>query len=417
MSEQTDWRVVLKRLSELTSLHPDERQLSMAEAAGIKIKLSTPRLVAAAVLKAALDEPLDLRQRERGELSAPSPELEEDVRHVVERAGLAPVEPGTVVEARGWRRLGWLIVRREAIQSLRPVSGDIVQAWPHSDPQEVSSLSKDGRLFFRGGRTSAWPDRVKSLAPLNESGAAAEQLRKEARNTATKFRHDMKWSLSQAQRLREYVVESRPNHDDLDHFAHALETAASEEPLQKLFETRPYLLTSLLGGRVQVSIPRPNLGGKYIPDFLIADVDSRGIRWVGVELQSPLSKTTLRTKNDFDEQVREGIAQAREWRDWLQNNLDFARRPKTQDGLGLFGIDPNLDCVVIAGRRDLLSGDAPRLRQRVWNEQRVDVMTYDRLYERLLGLLEFSGPPSHSPHVIKRYDAEEAFLSGQMRAF
>ncbi|MGA8156299.1 MAG: hypothetical protein WB822_08835, partial [Rhodoplanes sp.] len=36
-------------------------------------------------------------------------------------------------------------------------------------------------------------------------------------------------------------------------------------------------------------------------------------------------------KNELDASARRGVTQIREWREWLQNNLDMARRPVEQD--------------------------------------------------------------------------------------
>ena len=143
-----------------------------------------------------------------------------------------------------------------------------------------------------------------------------------------------------------------------------------------------------------------SLGGKYVADFLLADVSSSGVRWILVELETPDSATTLSRGNQFDKHARQGRNQIEEWREWLQDNLDMARRPKQQNGLGLLDIRPQAEGLVLVGRRDQVRENAPTLRSRLFETDRILMHTYDWLLEQLEGTLSFNGPWASNPYAI-----------------
>jgi antiviral defense system Shedu protein SduA len=143
------------------------------------------------------------------------------------------------------------------------------------------------------------------------------------------------------------------------------------------------------------------LAGKYVPDFLACDTDSLGLRWLLVELETPQSSITLSTKNELDASARRGVTQIKEWREWLQNNIDMARRPVEQDGLGLADIRPRSEGLVLVGRRTVLNDNAGAVRHPYREDDWIRIHTYDWLVESLFGILAFAGPPRASPHVIK----------------
>ncbi|MBF8266933.1 MAG: hypothetical protein HW388_441, partial [Dehalococcoidia bacterium] len=68
-----------------------------------------------------------------------------------------------------------------------------------------------------------------------------------------------------------------------------IDTSQDERPIQSYLESHPHILTRKLqpGHHGQFCIPKPRLGSDLIPDFLVAEVDSAGIWWFGVELESP----------------------------------------------------------------------------------------------------------------------------------
>jgi hypothetical protein len=208
-------------------------------------------------------------------------------------------------------------------------------------------------------------------------------------------------TLAKLDMLRRYEVETTLTLEVVEALQSVVATSRDERPLQEFIEAHPETLASLLGGRDRFVLPRPSFGGKYVPDFLACDTDSLGLRWLLVELETPRSSITLPTKNELDAFARRGVTQIKEWREWLQNNLDMARRSREQDGLGLVDIRPRSEGLVLVGRRADLNDNAGAVRHPYREDNGIRIHTYDWLVESLFAILAFSGPPRCSPHVIR----------------
>jgi hypothetical protein len=102
------------------------------------------------------------------------------------------------------------------------------------------------------------------------------------------------------------------------------------------------------------------------------------------------------------------LSQIQEWREWLQNNLDQARRPPEQDGLGLLDIRPRAEGLVLVGRRDQIRPTASALRQQLWERDGIRMHTYDWLLEQLDGVRRFVGPAGVNPYVLLRESPADA---------
>lgn len=192
-------------------------------------------------------------------------------------------------------------------------------------------------------------------------------------------------------------------HDDIDQLRNVIDSAIDERPIQSFLESRPQILAALVGRSFRYVVPRPQMGGiggQRIPDFLIADVDSAGIHWVLVELETPRSAVTLKNDNLLEEHARKGVSQIEEWREWIQNNLAHARLSHKEGGLGLVDIRPQSKGLVLVGRRSLLGDNAREVRFAFAEKQRIDIHTYDYLLDTLEGTLGFSGPSGLNPYLI-----------------
>jgi hypothetical protein len=167
-------------------------------------------------------------------------------------------------------------------------------------------------------------------------------------------RPEDKWLITKAQ--------AKPNGRDVRELAGILASADDERPVQAYLKKHPWLLVNhLAGGHAQWVVPKPSLGGKYWPDFLIGWADSLGNHWQAVELESP-GKKMLTKKGELSGITNHAIDQISRWRDWLWRNGDSARRSPVEQGLGLYGIDPaQLPGLILVGRRDpSAEGRAPR---------------------------------------------------------
>lgn len=393
----TDWKPAVTELSGLVR-NASADQLSLAATIKLPLSPELPWLVAGARLRVALASELAVHVQllPTDYQASLLQDLSRDLR-------TSRPMPGSRTEAEAWIRYLYLKRRLRALRRLKPVSGDVVRDRldPPEEVSEISSVGTDGRLYFRGGRTRAWPDRVEMLARASDRSAQAEDLRKRARNLAAARSTNRDWSLARASALRRYEVPEGIDSGDLEALRQVIDDASNEAPIQRLIQERPRLLASLVRGPQRYVIPKAPMGLSHVTDFLLATVDSIGVRWILVELETPCSGIGLKTKNDFDEVTRTGLSQIREWREWLQNNLANAQQPRERGGLGLFDIRPQADGLVLVGRRAFLQPAAEQLRAQVHEKDHIVVHTYDWLAEQLRGVLAYAGPPATNPYLLQ----------------
>ena len=63
------------------------------------------------------------------------------------------------------------------------------------------------------------------------------------------------------------------------------------------------------------------------------------------------------------------------------HNLDYARRPTDQDGLGLVGIDSRVPGLIIIGRRDPYPERFNEFRKQMIDRERIVIHSYDWLVD------------------------------------
>ena len=113
---------------------------------------------------------------------------------------------------------------------------------------------------------------------------------------------------------------------------------------------------------------------------------SGGMLWELIELESPKALPFI-GDGTFSAATRKGISQISDWRDWLQNNVDYAQRSKSRNGLGLLDIDGAASLVVV-GRRSIYDrakgrNEFDRRRKRAILESRVEIISYESFIESL----------------------------------
>ena len=162
-----------------------------------------------------------------------------------------------------------------------------------------------------------------------------------------------------------------------------LEPNPDEAIVQRFLEDNPkFLVQALVGGHFGYLIPKPRLGCKFVPDFLIAEENSMGLQWFAVDLKSPRNQAHRKNGQQTHSLTR-AIDIIYKWRTWFRNNLDYARRPREQDGLGLIGIDDRVTGLILIGRRtETEYPERFNERRRQMNvEQRIKVHSYDWLVD------------------------------------
>lgn len=172
--------------------------------------------------------------------------------------------------------------------------------------------------------------------------------------------------------------------EDVASLQELLDSDPDEAPMHRFLEDNPkFLIQVLTGGHGRYFPPtlsKPRLGSEHIPDFLIGDETSMGVEWYAVELESP-KKKAYKKDGDFHSNLQQAIAQIRDWRAWLEENIDYARRSKENKGLGLIGIDGHLPGLIIIGRRDKYPERYNDFRSQLRRENRIVIHSYDWLLE------------------------------------
>ena len=160
-----------------------------------------------------------------------------------------------------------------------------------------------------------------------------------------------------------------------------LDRCPPEFEVHRFLERHPQFLVQVLGGghgRYQHSKKR--LGSEFVPDFLIADLDSYGINWHAVELEAPCADV-YRKDGLPTQHVHRAIAQIRDWKSWLRDNRDYARRARSENGLGLVGIDSRLPGLILIGRRVPFPERYNEFRREQADRYRILIHSYDWLLD------------------------------------
>lgn len=181
------WQEAMTALTE-ASAPATREQLALADKIGIQISPTTPRAVAAATLRVALEPVIGNHIT-----SAPVEHFEEhlaSLRHDSDPA----INAAHGEEASAWIEHLHLLRRREALARLRLCEGDLVKT-PNHEVAQVSSIGVDGRVYFRGGLgQSSWPDLIEVLARADDHSTSADSLRKRAANIAAHRRRHAPFS-------------------------------------------------------------------------------------------------------------------------------------------------------------------------------------------------------------------------------
>lgn len=191
--------------------------------------------------------------------------------------------------------------------------------------------------------------------------------------------------------LDEYHVEyNRPSREDISALISRLAEAHDEEDVQKFLADNPHLIAWALGWGHQVYVlPKPKLGSEFVPDFLVARTNSMGVKWVAVELE-PVTMRMFIKNGQASANLTHAVQQVIDWRAWLTANMDYARRPVAENGLGLVGIEGNIPGMVLMGRR----GQYPKAFNSYRNQMDYNMNISIQSYDWLLDMIQSNLPQS-----------------------
>ena len=268
------WEEAIKPLQEAIGTVTDQ-QLSIAGLAGITIAPDTPCIVAASLLRTSLSKELNLPG------DRPPKEYTAEALDTLAKLAKRDVTAENEDLADAWLTFFRYQQRVKNLTILELSSGDIVKL-SDSDYAEVSSIDDEGRVFLKGGRgLRVWPDVIVSVeARAGDPSDVAGDARRQAENAAALRMASPAWSVSRSDDLAVFGVTEIATFELVDELQTAIMTAADERPIQQFLQNHACLLTALLGGKDRYCIPQKRLGAEYVPDFIIGDVDSLGIRWV-----------------------------------------------------------------------------------------------------------------------------------------
>jgi antiviral defense system Shedu protein SduA len=149
------------------------------------------------------------------------------------------------------------------------------------------------------------------------------------------------WEIVADGPLPEFVVEweSITRHT-LQEFRRLLDEERGERSLQAFLQCYPTVLIQILsGGQRRWAIPQKRLGEKHVTDFILGEFNSLGYHWYPVELESPIAGLFTKT-GDPTKALTHTVRQIQDWRLWLNQNLDYARRSRVEGGLELIKSGP-----------------------------------------------------------------------------
>lgn len=195
--------------------------------------------------------------------------------------------------------------------------------------------------------------------------------------------------------LQEYWVEyDRVSNEEVDAFKSLLKEATKEEEIQQFFKKHPVLLLdSIIGNRGCICIPKQKLN-KQVTDFLIAWGDSMGFWWLGVELENPRAQMFTK-RGDQTKELTHAIGQIQDWRIWLSQNSDFARRPIKDGGYSLIDIEQQLPSYILIGRRKEQKYDNASRRRQIYRESGISIHPYDWVLDQV----RFPKSPDHPKSI------------------
>lgn len=388
------WRDAVQVLEEATGPATPE-QLELARRTGVEVKSDTPRIIAAAQLRSALAKELYLSADE------PVREWTKVQLGILQQATGLSCAPANEEEGEAWVSHLRLVQRLKSLEEQKPSQGDVVHT-AAGEPAVISSIGEDGRVYFKGGRGfGAWPDQLSIVARAGDIGEA-KWVYREAENWAAQRTGTVAWSSAKSQELSEFLITTPLSDSDIDELQHVIDRADDERPIQELLEWHTHLLAALVSGQERYCISKKRLGAEYVPDFMIGSVDSLGIYWVFVELETPRSSIYQKNGWQLGAATRKGVSQIVEWRGWVTENLAYARRRITENGLGLFDIRPNSEGVVLVGRRSTLADTKESARHELRESSRIHVHSYDWLIEALTHTLQYTGLPMLNRYLVSR---------------
>jgi len=356
-------------------------QMDAAANLGLELPDSTPRVVATALLHERVDA---VSGREPRSVTEAQQELIGDLVEFLE-AGEEPQAFGYDV-AYAWVAILLRRRARHALTKLRIRSGDLVESTrTPGELDAVSSIGADGQVYFRGPNSPQAPPHL--LEVKYRAGDHTSEVRRALETTRNRRAPANVVSgppgEAQIASIAAYQVHGQASAEDVEILVRTVDQAEDERPLQRLLTDHPALLASLMSGNHgRYVLPKVRLADRYETDFAVADLDSAGFHWTLIELESPTAHVALRDGR-LAQTPRHALDQIHDWRQWIGEHLDTARRTRAELGTGLLQISSRPPGLVIVGRRGEMSRLDNAERDRLEGENRIRLKSWDWLIEQV----------------------------------
>jgi hypothetical protein len=217
----------------------------------------------------------------------------------------------------------------------------------------------------------------------NPRPQAKFQLRKHRRQpTGPRFRLPSKPQSPELDDSEHWVWWDSTTSEDIVGLREELEVAKDERSVHRFLESHRVLLVEAFNsGHGRWVYPRVWLGKDHEIDFLVATRDSTGFEWTAIELEPPNVRPFTKAGRP-SARLNEAIDQVKEWRVWLQTNLDNARRSEADHGLGLTDISARCHSVILIGRSQNFPDVRQEWRRHLRDNDGIEIHSYDWLLEK-----------------------------------
>jgi hypothetical protein len=180
--------------------------------------------------------------------------------------------------------------------------------------------------------------------------------------------------------LDDFLELSVPYHqvtvDQVNRFKRLLETNPKERFIQAFLDENKEIVGAYLGAHAVYVASKPRFGTHYEADFAVAECNSAGTFWYLIELEQAGAKP-FKKNGRPTAPLTHAIEQIKEWRRFIESNLDYCRRSRRKNGLGLEDISPRSSGVIIMGRDEHYSDEPDQWRKKLIEDEHIYLRSYD----------------------------------------
>jgi len=154
----------------------------------------------------------------------------------------------------------------------------------------------------------------------------------------------------------------------------------TERRLHTFLDRHPHLVTAAFvrGGEPRWLFSEKRLHNAFRADLVVGALYSgRSIEWQLIELEPPKTRGIYHAKREFDDRAEEAVNQIRQWRAFIGEHRESLWKPRHRGGATLPGIEASARGWVIVGRSDDFSPEMQRKRERLRDQEHIEVRSWD----------------------------------------